>query len=230
MNILASTREVRAQLLRPLPLFRSLSDTDLRRLSELATLRHCTAGEVLFRQGTPAEAFYVVLDGTIKIVRSSQDGREQTLHVFGLGQLVGEVPVFRNNDYPATGVCEQDARVMHISRAGILDILRETPDVALAFLAGVCERLRIFVDLVDGLTLKDGTARLAGCLLRLRREQGSDALTLACTKSSLATQLGMVPETLSRRLGTLQSGTFIRVQGRKITLLNPEGLRALAEG
>lgn len=228
MDILASSRELRAQLLKPFPLFRALAGADLLRLAGLASLRHYAEGEVLFRQGTAAEAFLVVLEGSVQIARTAPDGREQILHVFGKGQMVGEVPVFRNGDYPATGISVGETRALFVPRAGIVQMLRETPDVALAFLAGVCERLRVFVDLVDGLALKDGTARLAGHLLRLRADQGRDDLSLPTTKAALAQQLGMVPETLSRRLRDLQAQALIRVQGRTIHLLDLAGLRAVA--
>lgn len=229
METLPSTRELRVLQLKPLPMFRALDDADLRRLADAASLRHYLPADTLFRQGTPAEAFFVILDGSVQVVRMGAGGREQVLHVFGAGHLVGEVPVFRGGEYPASGVCAQDARVLCIPRAGFVKMLGETPDVALAMLAGVCERLRVFVDLVDGLALKDVTGRLAEYLLRLRQEQARDKVELPTTKAALATQLGTVPETLSRRLRTLQQEGLVRVEGRRITLLKPASLRAIAE-
>lgn len=229
METLPSTRELRVLQLKPLPLFRALGDPDLRRLAEAASLRRCETGDTLFRQGLPADAFFVILDGAVQVTRTGANGREQVLHVFGAGNLVGEVPAFRGGDYPATGACTQESRVLWIPRAGLVRILRETPDMALALLAGVCERLRVFVELVDGLALKDVTGRLAAHLLRLRQEQQVDTIDLPSTKAALATFLGTVPETLSRRLRTLQEEGLIRVKGRRIELLKPSGLRALAD-
>ncbi len=229
MDTLFSTRETRVQLLKPLPIFRSLGDADLRRLATMARLHVYAPDEVLFRQGAAADAFFVVIEGAVRVVLGGTDGREQILHVFGPGQLVGEVPVFRNLDYPASGIGTGMVRAMQIPRAGFLQMLRDSPDIALAMLAAVCERLRVFVALVDGLQLKDGTARLADYLLRLRREPGGAEVVLPVAKATLAAQLGMVPETLSRRLRTLQSEGLIHVRGRRMSLRDESGLRALAE-
>jgi CRP/FNR family transcriptional regulator len=229
METLPSTRELRVLQLKPLPLFRALADADLRRLADAASLRRYLQEETLFRQGTSADAFFVILDGAVQVTRAGAGGREQVLHVFGPGNLVGEVPAFRGGEYPASGLCAQEARVLWIPRSGLVKVLRETPEMALALLAGVCERLRVFVELVDGLALKDVSGRLADYLLRLRQEQQRDVVDLPTTKAALATMLGTVPETLSRRLRSMQQDGLVSVQGRRIQLLDHRGLRALAD-
>lgn len=229
MELLPSSRELRVLHLKAFPIFKTLSEQALRRLAEIASLRRYVDGEALFLQGESAAAFYLVLDGGIRVVRTGASGREQTLHMFHAGQLVGEVPVFRGGTYPATAISASETRALHIPRAQFEILLREIPDMALAMLAGVCERLRIFVDLVEGLALKDVVGRLAGYLLRLQDEQGKDTVVLPTTKLALATQLGTVPETLSRRLRTLQEEGLIKVAGRRIEILKRRNLAALAD-
>ncbi len=229
MEILPSTRELRVIQLKHLPLFRELEEKDLRRLATAASLRRYAPDDLLFRQGAAADAFFVVLDGSVQVSLLGVSGREQILHVFGPNNLVGEVPAFRGGSYPATGTATAESRVLHIPRQGLLQVLRETPDVALALLAGICERLKVFVELVEGLAHKDVGARLAGHLLQLSREQKTTSIRLPTTKTVLAAHLGTVPETLSRRLRLFQDEDLIRVKGRQIDLLKPRSLQILAE-
>jgi len=229
MEVLPSTRELRVLQLKHLPLFRALEEKDLRRLAGAASLQRYAPDDLLFRQGAAAEAFFVVLDGSIQVSLLGVSGREQVLHVFGPGNLVGEVPAFRGGNYPASGRATGESRVLHIPRQGLLQIMRETPDVALALLAGICERLKVFVDLVEGLAHKDVGARLAAHLLQLGREQNTTRIRLPTTKTALAAHLGTVPETLSRRLRLFQDEGLIQVRGRQIELLKPQALRIVAE-
>lgn len=209
-------------------LFQGLSTPDRERLLNRVVMLAATPGDVLFRQGTDARSTYLVLDGQVEVRRADSAGHEQVLHVFGTGQLVGEVPMFRGGCYPASAVCVAEARLIRIDRTALQDSLHRSPELALALLAAVCERLRTFVDLVESLALKDGSGRLASALLQLADAAGGPQVRLPSTKAALAAHLGMAPETLSRRLRSFQDQGLIRVRGRTIELLQPDRLRILA--
>jgi CRP/FNR family transcriptional regulator len=91
-------------------------------------------------------------------------------------------------------------------------------------------RLRFLVRRVEELSLKEVPARLAAHLLLLFESQGREELTLDLTKGQLASYLGTIQETLSRILKRLSDQGLIAIKGRKVTLLDVEGLKALALG
>lgn len=228
MRTVPSSLSQLALLTAPFALFRGLSGADRDRLLGRAVLQVAASGDVLFRQGAPAAATFLVLDGRVEIRRADSAGHEQVLHVLGRGHLAGEVPMFRGGCYPASASCAGEARVLRIDRDGLLAALRQSPELALALLAGVSERLRVFVDLIEDLSLRDGSGRLAAALLRLADSAGGAGFRLPSTKAALATQLGMAPETLSRRLRAFQDQELIRVRGRTIELLRIDRLELLA--
>ena len=97
-------------------------------------------------------------------------------------------------------------------------------------LAGMSGKLQEFTRLIERLSLRSVPARLAGWLLEASCGGAQRMVTLKCTKRELASQLGTIPETLSRALGKLRSMRLIEIDGPRITLRSARGLADLAEG
>ena len=96
-------------------------------------------------------------------------------------------------------------------------------------LAVLSMRLRRFTVQIENLSLKEVPARLAGYLIYLAEEQGSeDSVTLDISKGQLASLLGTIPETLSRIFAKLNQDGLIEVKDRAIKLLDYSGLEELA--
>jgi len=212
------------------PLFADLPGSDLDDLSRIALPRSFRREEALFRQGDVAQGFHVLVDGRVKVCRYGSDGREQVLHVLGPGSPCGEVPMFQGDRFPATAVALEPLRTLYMSRKDFLGLGTRRPALLLNMMGILSGRLRHLVNLVDDLSLKEVSARLARHLLDRSVEQGGDEIGLETTKALLAGRLGTIAETLSRTLARMQRGGLIRVEGKTITLLDRSALEDLAEG
>jgi len=213
------------------PNFAGLGETGVRALAEVGTVREYQAEEYLFQQDEIATGFHIVIEGAVNVHRFGPDGRQQVLHVFeGGGELCGEVPVFEGSTYPAAAVAVEISRTLYLPRDALLTVGREHPEVLLKMLATLSLRLRRFVGLIDDLSLKDVSARLAKHLLELADREGASVIRLETTKSVLASRLGTIAETISRTFRKLQSSEIIDVQGREITIRDEAGLRDIAAG
>lgn len=187
-------------------------------------------GEAIFSEGEDADGFYVVITGRVKIFKLSPDGKEQILHFFGPGEPFGEVPVFTGQHFPASAEVMEESRAFFFPRKSFVDLIKRNPSLALNMLAILSKRLRRFAALIDDLSLKEVPGRLAAYLLYLSdQNRGAKVLELAVTKAQLASLLGTIPETLSRILGKLSSQGLIESDGRRIRIMDREGLRDLAE-
>lgn len=188
-------------------------------------------GMEIFSEGNRAKGFYLILSGKVKIYKTGYDGREQTLHIFGEGDIFGEVPVFEGGSYPANAVTLERSRLMFIPKNEFIDLIKRQPEIALGLLAEMSRRLRKFTHLIENLSLKEVPARLAAYLLYLLDEKDSKTeVRLSITKTQLASVLGTIPETLSRILNRLASQGIIEVKGRVISIINRNKLEALASG
>ncbi len=213
------------------PLFEGLPQDQLRDLAGVASAKTAARGEMLFHEGEKATGFYAVISGRVKIYKVSLDGKEQILHIFGEGEVFGEVPVFAGGSYPAHAEVLEKGVMLFFSRDAFVELLKEQPTLALNMLSILSLRLRRFTHMVEDLSLKEVPSRLAAHLLYLgERHAGKDAFELEITKSQLAALLGTIPETLSRILGRMTQQGIIQVEGKTIRVLDRESLVSLAEG
>ncbi len=219
-----------SDILSVIQLFNGLSRGQLAEIGSIAAEKNFSRGEVIFTEGDDGTGFYVVVEGSVKVYKLSPDGKEKILHIFSKGQPFGEVPVFAGKQFPVNAEAITDARTLFFPRAAFLELIGKNPILALQMLADLSNKLRQFAGQIENLSLKETPARLATYLLLLAREQGrEDEVTLRISKGHLASLLGTIPETLSRVFAKLSGQDLIVVNGRRIRLRDPEGLRELSE-
>ena len=209
--------------------FRTLPPVALRRLAGYAVVRDFQRGARVFEEGAPAEGLFVVMEGRVRLVRRSRGGREQVLHAEGPGATLGEVPLLDGGGYVATAVTAEPARLLYLPRDAVLDVCRRHPDVALGIIRVLARRVRTFAGLVEDLSLKDLTTRLAGFLLAESDRANTKTFELAMTRDDIATRLGTVRELVSRSLARLRATGAIAVVGRRVTVRDPRRLAELAD-
>lgn len=216
-------------------LFAGLERGQLTWLARIASAVQANRGETIFTQGQPAEGFYGIQSGRVKLYRTAPDGRQQILHFFGAGDVFGEAAVFSGSAYPANASAIAPTRLVHIPKAPFVQALSRDPQLALNMLATLARYLHRFANLIEELSLRDVSVRLARFLLDEaersgRRVAGGLRVDLPTTKTELAARLGTVSETLSRTLGKFRDQGLIEVKGRAITILDHGALEALLAG
>jgi len=213
-----------------MPIFSALDDQAVEQvLRQCHTIRR-QAGTILFGPGEPAERFFLILAGQVKLYQLSPRGDQQILHLYGPGMTFAEAAVLSGTAYPAYAEVVQEAELLAVGRKEIRRAVKANPDLAMGMLAGLSAKLREFNRLIEDLSLKDVPARLAGMLLRLAERAGSDRFDLPQTKRELAGQIGTIPETLSRALAKLKSAGLISLRGRNVEIRKRQALSDLAQG
>jgi CRP/FNR family cyclic AMP-dependent transcriptional regulator len=226
----AETASVK-QILKSTPLFAALDDSELSSLAALCGIRSYPAGEILFFEGEACKGLYIVVDGRVRIFKTSPGGREHVLAVEGAGSSVAELPVFDGGSYPASAAAMENTRALFVSRADLRAICLEKPEVSLKLLQVVGARLRRLVGIIEELSFTTVRHRLISWLLRQAKSEGRPSprgtvFFLTLSHQELASQIGTVRELVSRNLARLQAQDLIEIHGREITILNPEGLEA----
>ncbi len=217
------------EALSKIALFSSLDTQTLETIALFSHIKHYEKGELLFREGSQAEGFFVVLSGLVKIFKTSWEGKEQVLHIFGPFELFAEVPVFHGTDYPASAEAVEPTTVLSIPKDPFLAFLRRNGEVAIHLLAVLSARLRFFTRLIEDLSLKEVPSRLATYLLyRYETMKGNSTLTLDIPKHLLAGILGTTPESLSRAFARLKQMGCIDVMGKNIIVLQKECIERVA--
>ncbi len=213
-----------------LTLFSGLDPDKIAELAAVAELRRRQKGRLLFRTGEPADGFYGVASGKVRIYRATPSGKEHILHVFGPGEAFAEVVVFQGGVFPADAQTLEDSDLLFFPRRGFVALLRDDPELAMGMLALLSSRLRFFVKKIEELSLKEVPARLAAHLLLLHAAQKKRRLDLELSKGQLAGYLGTIPETLSRVLRRMAEDGLIALDGQAVVLTDMERLAEVASG
>ena len=214
--------------LQQIPFFADLPPAILQSLAHNASWHEYAAGEIVVLEGEATPHLYLLQYGWLKVVKFSQDGREQVLRFLEAGETFNEVGVFTNRPNPATAIALEPAGVWSIRKASVTRLLHEQPDFASLLVSTFADRLLYLVGLVSDLSLLPVTGRLAHLLLN---EATDDVLYRPkwYTQAELAARLGTVPDVVQRALRQLAQDNLITVERRQIRILDRTRLATLAE-
>ncbi|MBZ0216699.1 MAG: cyclic nucleotide-binding domain-containing protein [Fimbriimonadaceae bacterium] len=132
------------QLLKKVALFDVLDVEQLKLLAFNAELRRFRAGEILFEEGDPAAAAFVIIDGEVSLTRS-EASPSADIRYFGPGTILGEMAMIANSNRPATARAETHGEMFVIPRRLFHRILDEFPDTAARLQKKIAARLRLVV-------------------------------------------------------------------------------------
>ncbi|MBE2213737.1 MAG: Crp/Fnr family transcriptional regulator [Opitutaceae bacterium] len=223
-----------AGVLRRCQLFEDLPEPDLMAVASACTVRALAKGEYLFREGQPAEGFYVIQTGVVNVHRITPDGREQVICFFRPYESFAEATLVTIDTYPAHAVATEPSQVIVVRRQEFRDLIARRPELALRMLSSMSQHLKHLVQLLQNLKGRQIEARLADWLLEhapaCPAHDQEAVLELPVSKKVLAGQLGVTSETLSRTLARFRDEGSIVVDGKRITLRDPARLRAWVAG
>ncbi|MCB2206082.1 Crp/Fnr family transcriptional regulator [bacterium] len=208
-------------------LFAALDKGERALARECVTLRSLEKGDVLYREGDDALAFYAVLEGQCKVYRITPAGDEFIVHIQQEGDLIAEAAMFDVKTYPASCVAMTECTLLRVDSRRFIALLLDQPTLSIRILHAYSRRLRGFVTAMEDLALRDVKARLARYLLRHAEDSAGIAFCpIPFTKKELATLIGTIPETLSRTLKEFKSGDLIEERRNGFFLKDISALRA----
>lgn len=216
-------------VLRQAPLFSSVDDEAATALQATLAESRLRRGEVLFREGDSGDKLFIVLDGKVKLGRTSSDGRENLLAILGPGSMFGELTLFDPGPRSATVTAVVDTTFASLSHEDLLKWLDGRPLVAQALLAQLAGRLRRANDVVADLVFSDVPGRVSKALLDLADRFGRTAddgvhVHHDLTQEELAQLVGASRETVNKALADFASRGWVRLEPRSVVIMDIERL------
>ena len=223
------------EFLRRCPLFAGLKEEDLKRIRAIASLRQLEKKGVLFSDGEEARGFYVILSGRVKLFKVSPEGKEQILHIVSAPDAFAEAALFLEGTYPAFAEAMTDCQLLYFPKRDFVQLIEKNPQLSINMIVTLSQYLRRFASLVEELSLKEVSSRIAKYIIDLSRRSSKEGknpkeVELDLSKTQLALKLGTISETLSRTLAKMKAKRIIAVKKNKIIILNREALEELASG
>src|SRR5450631_4429809 len=206
------------QIITRVAVFRGLKPETVQHMIAPATVVVLRPHELIMRQDDPATAFFIVIDGCVKLYRNNMSGDETVIEIMTKGDSFAESLAFTGNRYLATAEAVSKARVGRIPADHIVRCIRESPDIALGMIASVSQHMHQLVQQVEQLKAQSGMQRVAEFLASLSlTEQGRCVLALPYDKLLIAGQLGLKPESLSRAFAKLR-GAGVVINASQVTV------------
>jgi len=223
-----------AQALQAVPFFTKLSQDEVNPLAQRLILRRFNAGQIIFHHGDPGGLLYIISKGKVKISHSTPDGQEALLAILGAGDFFGELALLDNSPRSATAEALAPTETLTLHRDQFRHFLGENPDFAMHVLQTMAEHIRRLNSQLSDIFFLDLPGRLARTLLRLCDQHGRQTeegivIELALTQTDLAEMVGATRVSINKALGRFRRAKWVKLQGRRLTVLNREALANLIQ-
>jgi CRP-like cAMP-binding protein len=215
-------------VVRRINVFRGLNPLMVARLTAAAGTLTLREHQAVFRQDEPANAFFIVIDGWVKLYRMTIAGDEAVIQVFARGDSFAEAAALTGDPYLATAEAVSNVRIVRIPADHVVKSIREMPEIALAMIASTSHHMHHLAQQVEQLKAQTGVQRLAEFLVALCPLDGDKCtIALPYDKTLIAGRLGLKPESLSRAFAKLKS-VGVDVRASHVVVRDPHKLQQLA--
>ncbi|MDK2918276.1 MAG: family transcriptional regulator, cyclic receptor protein [Candidatus Petromonas sp.] len=219
------------EVLRRVPIFSQLKDEDLEKIMSITIEKKYNKGSIIFMEGDKGEAFYFIKSGKIKIYRSSKDGKELILNIYGKNNVFAEVTIFNDVSYPATAEVIEDAVVGMILNSDLEKLIKVNSELGLNLIKVLNKRLYNAQLKLKQIALNDTYSRTAQAIIRLAEEHGKNKsegveLKLELSRQELANMIGTARETVSRILSQFKKEGAIEISRKRIVIKDIRKLKS----
>ncbi len=209
------------------PIFNHLEEEQMIEIMKMARSTSYKKGEIIYYAGEESDSLYIVGRGKIRIYRLSESGKEQLVRILSPGDFTGELALFNQSIHDSYAEAMEKTNVCTIKGSDIQKILLKYPSIALKILGEFSRRLEKSEKQTTLFATEKVERRIAIFLSEYidNNEGESMEVTLPMSKKDLASYLGTTPETISRKLRSLEDEGYIKQKsGRKIEILDLDGL------
>jgi len=211
--------------LRTIPLFSSVSDEDLESIASLLIERRFPKHKTIVEEGLPGDYMYVIREGRVKVTKLSGDGREKILELLEAGSFFGEMSLLDSAPRSASVKALTEVRILALARNDFLNVLGRSPDLALAVIQELTQRLRQQDEQASSLSFQRVKERTQGLLVRLARDEAGvpgRLSTPSLTHQQIADMIGTSRETVTRAVKGLKQEGWLEQDGKRY-LVRVEG-------
>jgi CRP-like cAMP-binding protein len=220
-------------LLDTVPMFHGLEEAALDEVLRVAERRPIRRGETVFRQGDPARAFYVLVDGRLKVAQTTPEGQQVVVRFIGPREMFGCVAVSGGEAYPGTATATADSFAIGWPQTTTQALMRRHPQIAINALGTVGNRLQEAHARVRELSTEHVEQRIAHALLRLAEQAGKPVaegveIEFPLSRQDVAEMTGTTLHTVSRTLSQWEHAGIVAGGRQRVTIRDPRALSDIA--
>jgi CRP/FNR family transcriptional regulator, nitrogen oxide reductase regulator len=223
------------KLIQSLPAFSAMDNAELDDVISRATALRIPRGSAVFEQGETAKAFYVLLNGRLKVVKVTSDGQQVVIRFVVPGDIYGIAKALNREDYPATATALVDSVTLAWDMAIWDDFMARHPSFARNVMQMMGQRIQEAHTRLKELATQDVEHRVAHAVLRLvsqsgRKVDGGVLVDFRVTRQEIAEISGTTMHSVSRILSAWENAGLVVVGRQKVIVCDLDRLSRIAEG
>ncbi len=204
-------------------IFSSLKDDELKNISKLIETVSYKNNENIFVEGDPSDKFYLVAEGSVKVLKHTMIGKDIILEIMSPGDIFGGVAVLDKKPFPASAQAMESTTVIWISRQNLLRIMDEYPILKLEIVKYFSDKLRDAHEMLKNIATERVEKRIAALLLKLSEKIGVDddgfrKIDFPLTRQEISEMVGTTVETCIRTMSKLQKSGIIKSSDGRISI------------
>ena len=222
------------EFLKSIPIFSELNNDTLTQLSKSGSIQSFSKDSIILSEKEGGSALFIIISGKVKISRisSEDDYKEVILSILNPSDFFGEMTLLDGLVKSATATAMEDSKIFLIQRNDFLELIRNYPEVSIALLQELTQRLRAAGMKIKALSLKDAEGKVAAVLLQLaddigKIKQGVVEIEKLPFQHELANMAGTSRETISRTLHTFAKKGLVELEGSKLRIVNYKKFKEL---
>jgi len=221
-------------LIEGLDAFQGLAGEDLDEILARARARRFKRKVAIFQQGADADAFFVLLDGRLKVIQTTAEGQQIIVGFVDPGALFGIAAAFGRRDYPATAIAAAESVTLAWDMSYWNPHVTRYPNVATSALRMLGGRLQEQHTRIREMSTQRVERRIAHVLLRLARQAGRKIesgveIDFPIARQDLAEMTAATLFTVSRIMSAWEQQGIIEGGRQHIVLRDPHALVKIAE-
>ncbi|RMD48236.1 MAG: Crp/Fnr family transcriptional regulator [Ignavibacteria bacterium] len=214
------------------PIFSELPTETIEKIAKVGIKRTYKKESVILLEEDAGSALFVIIDGKVKVSRSSDDGKEVILTILGESDFFGEMAILDGQTRSANVIALEDTELFLIKRDDFIKLLYDHPEVSIALLQELTTRLRQADMKIKSLTLKDAEGKVATVLLQIaddlgKIKQGKVEIEKLPLQQDLANMAGTSRETISRTLHAFAKKGLVEIEGSKLRITDYEKFKEM---
>ncbi len=213
-------------MLKSIPYFIGLNDSEIESVGKYIFEKKADRGEILSFEGERADALYFLVEGVVKVFKTSADGKEQIFRILRPGDSFNDVSVLSGMPNLISAAAMSAVVLNAIKKNDLEKILREHPQIAQNVIQVLSRRVQELVSLVEDFSFRHVTSRVAKMLLEYASDGAGEHPRL--TQQEMASMIGTAREMVGRSLKNLETEGIIRLERNRVVITDQQALKEMA--
>jgi CRP/FNR family cyclic AMP-dependent transcriptional regulator len=214
-------------------IFAALTGQESKRVIAAGEAIRFAPGDLLFRQGDPHRGIFILREGIVRSLYSAPNGREITLANWTPGNFVGGPDIFGEAPHVWSGVGVKGGEAIRLPGPVVRRLMSEIPNFAIGLVQGLAYKGKCYSSLLQMLGTRSVVERLAQLLLNLTALKGVESesaiiITEMPSHEELAAMVGATRQWVSMNIEKFRKRGLIEIGDRRLVILRPDALRAIA--